>query len=90
MSFFSGLALAFAGLGLGFVAGFGEAFADRVFLGVGFGTGLGVVLALDEGVAAGFAGVAVAVGFGVADGNSMSLFAAVTIGLSSAASSFSV
>jgi hypothetical protein len=34
-------------------------------------------------------GVAVAVGFGVADGNSISLFAVVTTGFSSATSSFS-
>src|SRR5215475_9398811 len=90
LSFFSDLALAFAELGLGFVAGFGEAFATRVFLGVGFGIGFGVVFALNAGVTLGFAGVAVAVGFGVADGNSISLFAAVTTGFSSAASSLSV
>ena len=89
LSFFSDLAFAFAGLGLGFVAGFGEAFATSVFLGVGFGVGLGVVLALTAGVALGFAGVAVAVGFGVTDGNSISLFAVVTTGFSSLASSCS-
>ena len=89
MSFFSDLAFAFAGLDLGFAAGFGEAFATRVFLGVGFGIGFGVVLALNAGVALGFAGVAVAVGFGVAVGNSISLFAVVTTGFSSAASSCS-
>src|SRR6476660_21724 len=89
LSFFSDLAFAFAGLGLGFVAGFGEAFATSVFLGVGFGIGLGVVLALTAGVALGFAGVAVAVGFGVTDGNSISLFAVVTTGFSSLASSCS-
>jgi hypothetical protein len=89
LSFFSDLAFAFAGLGLGFAAGFGEAFATSVFLGVGFGIGFGVVFALDAGVGLGFAGVAVAVGFGVADGNSISLFAVVTAGFSSAALSSS-
>jgi hypothetical protein len=89
LSFFSDLVFAFAGLGLGFVAGFGEAFATSVFLGVGFGIGFGVIFALNAGVALGFAGVAVAVGFGVADGNSISLFAVVTTGFSSAGSSCS-
>jgi hypothetical protein len=89
LSFFSDLAFAFAGLGLGFVAGFGEAFASSVFLGVGFGIGFGVIFALNAGVALGFAGVAVAVGFGVTVGNSISLFAVVTTGFSSAASSCS-
>jgi hypothetical protein len=88
LSFFSDLASAFAGLGLGFVASFGEAFATSAFLGVGFAIGFGVVLPLNAGVAVGFAGVAVAVGFGVADGNSISLFAVVT-GFSSAGSSCS-
>src|SRR5215831_1478972 len=58
LSFFSDLALAFAGLDLGFVAGFGEAFATTVFLGVGpsaklyvalpagFGVGFGVTFGL--------------------------------------------
>src|SRR5436190_9507268 len=86
LSFFSDLAFAFAGLGLGFVAGFGEAFATRVFLGVGFGIGFGVVFALNAGVILGLAGVAVAVGFGVAVGISISLFAVVTTGFSSAGS----
>src|SRR6266550_900874 len=85
LSFFSDLAFAFAGLGLGFVAGFGEAFATSVFLGVGFG----VIFALNAGVAVGFAGVTVAVGFGVAVGTSISLFAVVTTGFSSAGSSCS-
>src|SRR6266571_632459 len=89
LSFFSDWAFAFAGLGLGFVAGFGEAFVTSVFLGVGFGIGFGVVFAINGGVALGFAGVAVAVGFGVADGNSISLFAVVTTGFSSAGSSCS-
>ena len=89
MSFLSELAFAFAGLGLDFVAGFGEAFADSVFLGVGFGTGFGVVLALNAGVVLVLAGVAVGVAFGVAVGNSISLFALVTTGFSSAASFFS-
>src|SRR6476469_5342712 len=89
LSFFSDLAFAFTGLGLGFVAGFGEAFAIRVLLGVGFGIGFGVVLALNAGVALGFAGVAVAVGLGVAFGNSISLFAVVATGFSVAASSCS-
>src|SRR6266545_7896859 len=84
LSFFSSLGFAFVGLGLGFAAGFGEAFAISIFLGVDFGTGFGVVLALKAGVGLGFAGVAVAVGFGVADGNSISLFAVVTTGFSSA------
>jgi hypothetical protein len=84
--FFSGVALAFAGLGLGFVTGFGEAFATTVFLGVGFAIGIGVIVALDAGVGLGLAGVAVAVGFGVAGGISISLFAVVTTGFSSAAS----
>src|SRR6266576_4456395 len=86
LSFLSDLAFAFAGLGLGFVAGFGEAFATSVFLGVGFGIGFGVIFALNAGVALGFAGVAVAVGFGVADSNSISLFAVVTTGFSSSCS----
>src|SRR6266480_2525033 len=86
LSFFSDLAFTFAGLGLGFVAGLGEAFATRVFLGVGFGIGFGVIFALNAGVALGFAGVAVAVGFGVAVGISISLFAVVTTGFSSAGS----
>src|SRR6476661_2923541 len=89
LSFFSDFAFAFAGLGLGFTAGLGEAFATRVLLGVGFAIGFGVVFALTAGVAVGFAGVAVAVGFGVAVGNSISLLAVVTTGFSSAASSFS-
>jgi hypothetical protein len=89
LSFFSDLAFAFAGLGFGFVAGFGEAFATNVFLGVGFEIGFGVTFGRSAGLALGFAGVAVAIGFGVADGNSISLFAVVTTGFSSAASSCS-
>src|SRR4029077_8050858 len=89
LSFSSDLAFAFGGLDFGFAAGFGEAFATRVFLGVGFGIGFGVVLALTVGVALGFAGVGVAVGFGVAVGNSISLFAVVAAGFSVAASSCS-
>jgi len=90
LSFFSDLAFAFAGLDFGFAAGFGEPFDTKVFLGVGFGIDLGVVLALKAGVALCFgSGVAVAVGFGVAVGNSISLFALVTTGFSSAALSFS-
>ena len=89
LSFFSDLALAFAGLDLVFVAGLGEAFATSAFLGVGFGIGFGVVLALNAGVALGFGGIAVAVGFGVAVGISISLLAVVTTGFSSAASSSS-
>ena len=90
LSFFSGLGFAFVGLGLGFAAGFGEAFATSVFLGVGFGIGFGVVFARNAGVALGFgSGVAVAVGFGVAVGSSISLFALVTTGVSSAVSSCS-
>src|SRR5215471_15935571 len=89
LSFFSDLAFAFAGLGLGFVAGFGEAFVTTVFLGVAFGIGFGVGFALDTGVGPGFAGVAAGVGFGVADGNSISLFAVVATGFSSASLSFS-
>jgi len=89
LSFFSDFAFAFAAFGLCFVTGLGEAFATSVFLGLGFGIGFGVVFALDAGVALGFAGVAVAVGFGVADDNSISLFAVVTTGFSSAASSCS-
>ena len=87
LSFFSDLAFAFAGLGFGFVAGFGEAFATTVFLGVGFGIGFGVTFGFGVGVTLGFAG-AVAVGFGVAVGNSISLFAVVTTSFSSAALSF--
>src|SRR5437763_13232998 len=83
LSFFSDLAFALAGLGLGFVAGFGEAFATSVFLGVGFGIGFGVILALSAGVAVGFGGVAGAVGI------SISLFAVVTTGFSSTGSSCS-
>jgi hypothetical protein len=89
LSFFSDLAFDFAGLDLSFVAGFGEAFATTVFLGVGFAIGFGGVFALNAGVALGFAGVAVAVGFGVAVGNSISLFAVVATGFSSAVLSFS-
>ena len=90
MSFFSDLALDLAGLDLDFSAGFEEAFVSSFFVGVGFGIGFGVVLALTAGVALGFGiGVAVAVGFGVAVGNSISLFAVVTTGFSSAASSCS-
>ena len=76
---------AFAGLDFGF----GDAFATSAFLGVGFAIGFGVVFALNAGVTLGVAGVAVAVGFGVDDGNSISLFAVVTAGFSSAVSSFS-
>jgi hypothetical protein len=86
LSFSSDLAFAFAGVGLGFVAGFGEAFATSVFLGVDFGIGFGVIFALNAGVALGFAGVAVAVGFGVAVDISISLFAVVTTGFSAAGS----
>ena len=89
MSFFSDLAFALAGLGLGFVAGLGEAFATSVFLGAGFGIGFGVIFALNTGVALGLAGIAVAVGFGVAVGISISLFAVVTTGFSSTGSSCS-
>src|SRR5262249_49160941 len=88
--FFSDFALALAGLGLGFAIGFGEAFATSVFLGVGLAIGFGVVFALGAGVTLGFGtGFAVAVAFGVADGNSISLFAVVTTGFSSVASSCS-
>ena len=87
LSFFSDLAFAFAGLDFGFATGFGEAFATRVFLGVGFPTGFGVVLAFNAGVILGLAGLAVGVGFGVADGKSISLLAAATTDSSSAASS---
>jgi hypothetical protein len=89
LSVLSDFALAFAGLGLGFATGFGEAFVTTVFLGVGFAIGFGVVFALNAGAAVGFAGVTVAVGFGVAIGNSISLFAVVTAGFSSAGSSCS-
>src|SRR5262249_34844328 len=89
LSFFSGFALARAGLGLCFATGFGEAFATSVFLGVGFGIGFGVGFSLDTGVGLGFVRVAVGVGFGVADGNSISLLAVVTTGSSFASSSFS-
>src|SRR5204862_8100882 len=51
-----------------------------------FVIGFGVVLALNSGVALGFAGVAVAVGFGGAVGNSISLFSVVKTGFSSAVS----
>src|SRR5262249_8192408 len=99
LSFFSDLALAFAGLGLGFVAGLGEAFATSGFLGVGPAATLcvpsrgglardfGVTFGLGAEVALGFAGVGVAVGFGVAGGHSISLFAVVTTGFSSRAPS---
>ena len=90
LSFFSDFAFAFAGLALGFANGFGEAFAAAVFLGVGFGIGFGVTFGRGAGVALAFGrGVAVAAGFGVADGNSISLFAVVTTGFSSAPSSSS-
>ena len=93
--------LVIAGLDLGFIAGLGEAFVRAVFLGVGpsetlwvasragFGIGFGVIFAFGAGVAMVFAGVAVAVALGVAVGNSISLFALVTGGFSSAVSSFS-
>src|SRR4029079_15598845 len=84
LSFFSNLALPFAGVGLGFAAGFVEAFATSVFLGVDFGIGFGVTFGFGAGVAVGFAGVAVAVAFGVAVGISISLFALVTTGFSAA------
>src|SRR5262249_30969578 len=87
LSFFSDLTPAFAGVDLGFVAGFGEAFATGIFLGVGFGIGFGLVFAFNAGVALGLAGVAVAVGFGVADGSSISLFAVVMTGFWYAVSS---
>jgi hypothetical protein len=75
---------------LGFAVAFGEAFATTVFLGVGFGIGFGVGFDRGAGVALGFGrGVDIAVGSGVADGNSISLFAVVTTGFSSAASSCS-
>ena len=90
LSFFSDFAFAFAGLALGFANGFGEAFAAAVFLGVGFGIGFGVTFGRGAGVALAFGrSVAVAAGFGVADGNSISLFAVVTTGFSSAPSSSS-
>jgi hypothetical protein len=84
LPFFSGFTLACAGLGLCFAAGFGEAFATSIFLGFGFGIG---VFSFGAGVGVPFAGVAVAVGFGVPVPNSISLFALVTTGFSSAASS---
>jgi len=61
------------------------AFATRIFLRVGFGVGLGVAFGFRVGVAVGL----VDVGSGVGVGNSISLFAAVTRGVSSVASSFS-
>ena len=88
--FFSDFTLAFVELGLGFATGFGEAFAASLSFGVGFGVAFGVVFGFGVGVAVGFgAGVAAGVGLGVADGNSISLFAVVTTGFSSAASSCS-
>src|SRR5262249_50413271 len=51
--------------------------------------GFGLVFAFNAGVALGFAGTAVATGFGVTDGNSISLLAVVTTGFSSAVSSCS-
>ena len=86
LSFFSCL-VCDIGVGPGEI--FGEAFAETAFLGVGFGLGLGVIFAFGAGVALRFGGVAVAVGFGVAEGNSISLFTVVTPGFSSAASSCS-
>jgi hypothetical protein len=60
-----------------------KAFANTVFLGVGFGSGFGVTFGFGAGVAVGFdLGVAVAVGFGVSDGNSISLFVVVATGFS--------
>src|SRR5919109_2985847 len=88
LSFFSGLAFAFAGLGFGFTADFGEAFVTTVFLGVGFAIVFGVVWARKAETALGF-GAAVAVGFGVADGNSISLLGVFAKGFSSADSSCS-
>src|SRR5438067_7958672 len=78
-SFFSDFAFDFTGFGLCFAAAGGEAFATRGF----FGVGLGVVLALDAGVALGWSpGVAVALAFGVAEGSSISLFALFTASFS--------
>ena len=89
LSFFSDLAFAFDGLGLGFAEGFGEAFAISVSFGVGFATGFGLTFGRRAGVALGFdRGVAVAVGFGVADGNSISLFVVLTTRFSCSTSSF--
>jgi hypothetical protein len=86
LSFFSDLTLDFAGRGLGFTGsvflGVDPAATRCVTLRAGFGVGFGVTFGFGEGVAFGFA--AVAVGFGVADGNSISLFAVVTTGFSSA------
>jgi hypothetical protein len=78
----------FIGLDFAFGDGLGEAFATRVFLRVDFGVGVGVALGFGVGVAVGL-GVDVGSGVGVGRGNSISLFAAVTRGVSSAASSFS-
>jgi hypothetical protein len=89
LSFFSDLAFAFAGPDLGFADVLREALAVSIFLGVGFGIGFGVTFGFGGEVGL-LSGVAVAVGLGVADGNSISLFAVVTTGFSSATSSFSV
>jgi hypothetical protein len=68
--------------------GFREAFATRVFFGVGRGVGLGVLFGFGLGVATGFGvDVALGVGFGVGDGNSISLLAVVATGFSSSTSS---
>ena len=80
--------MCFAGLDCAFADGLGETFANSIFLGVDFGVGFGVSLGFGAGVAVGLGvGVPVAVGFGVGVGNSISLFAAVTTGLSSSDSS---
>jgi hypothetical protein len=86
LSFLSDLVLALSGLDLGFVTGFEEAFVTTVFLGVGFGIGFGVGFSLDTGLGLGFAAVSVGVGLGVADGISISLFAILATGFSSAIS----
>jgi hypothetical protein len=76
--------LDFAGLGFAFGDDLGEALANKVFLGVGFG----IVFGFGVEVAAGFgADVAAGVGLGVGDGNSISLFAAVRSGCFFSASS---
>jgi len=87
--FFSDFPLAFAEFSFGFGDGLGEAFATRVFLGVGCNIGFGVSFGFGVGVAVGLGvDAAVGAGFGVGDANSISLFAVTTDLCSCASSSF--
>jgi hypothetical protein len=79
-SFLSDFSLDFTALVFIFGDGLGDAFANSVFFGDGFGIGFGVVFGFGVSVAVGL-GVDTPVGAG--DGNSISLFAVITAGFSS-------